>query len=56
MTSEEPKIKLLQLPFVMVKHIIKSDPEVNLINQEALSFNFKSYSKHNIAEHTFTNS
>lgn len=33
---EEQKEKLLQLPMGRVRHIIKTDPDVNLVNQEAV--------------------
>ena len=35
-SCEEQKVKLYQLPFGRVKNIIKSDPEVNLIGQDAV--------------------
>ncbi|XP_011310558.1 DNA polymerase epsilon subunit 4 [Fopius arisanus] len=34
--ESEPKEKLLKLPVGRVKHIVKSDPDVNLVNQEAI--------------------
>lgn len=34
--DEEQREKLLQLPFGRIKTIIKTDPEVHLVNQEAV--------------------
>lgn len=34
--AAEQRAKLLQLPLARVKHIIKTDSEVNLVNQEAV--------------------
>lgn len=34
--DEEQREKLLQLPLGRIKAIIKTDPEVNLVNQEAV--------------------
>ncbi|XP_015115172.1 DNA polymerase epsilon subunit 4 [Diachasma alloeum] len=34
--DSEPREKLLKLPVGRVKHIVKSDPDVSLVNQEAI--------------------
>ncbi|XP_063980105.1 DNA polymerase epsilon subunit 4 [Diachasmimorpha longicaudata] len=34
--DNEPREKLLKLPMGRIKHIVKSDPDVNLVNQEAI--------------------
>jgi DNA polymerase epsilon subunit 4 len=34
--DEEPKIKLTKLPIGRIRTIIKTDPDLNLINQEAV--------------------
>lgn len=34
--DEEPTVKLTNLPLARVKKIVKTDPDINLVNQEAI--------------------